>query len=203
MSRAKAGAGGVATAIATVLGAAALYLWGGARPGGRARQRARRVGPIRKATTISLTTERAYRFWRDLRNLPFFMERLDSVEMLDPFRSRWRVRGQMGRTLEWETRIVEDRENELIRWASVEGAPIANRGQVRFRPLPGDRGTEISVEFECVPPVGEPDSASSAWAAGLELQVERDLGCLKRIIEVGEVMHESAAARRDIHAEGP
>src|SRR5204862_13012 len=117
--------------------------------------RARLAGPVRRSITIAATPDAAYRFWRDLHNLPTFMERLESLEVLASGRSRWRLRAPKGLALTWEADIVEDRASEIIRWQSVEGSEIANRGVVRFRPAPGDQGTEIAVELEYVPPGGE------------------------------------------------
>lgn len=43
-----------------------------------------------------------------------FMQQLKSVEELDSQRSHWRVALPSGLEVEWEARIIEERENELI-----------------------------------------------------------------------------------------
>jgi len=186
----------VAVAIGAVLGVTVLDIFAASRS--RTTQTARAARPVRKSITVAVAADRAYRFWRDLRNLPFFIDRLESVEVLDPARSRWRVSGPMGRTLEWEARIVDERENELIRWRSVEGADVPHRGEVRFRPAPGGRGTEISVHLDYVAPGGELGRAASLLSSqALQIEIERGLRRLKQIMEVGEVVVSQASPSPD------
>src|SRR5437660_9356231 len=43
---------------------------------------------------INCSPEKAYRFWRDLENLPRFMRHLHSVKLLDDRRSEWTALGR-------------------------------------------------------------------------------------------------------------
>ena len=143
---------------------------------------------MRRAITIAATPDAAYRFWRDLNNLPKFMERIESLEVLASGRSRWRLRVPTGL----------DRVSEIIRWQSVEGSDVLNRGVVRFRPAPGDQGTEIAVELEYVPPAGEVGRMASFLSnEALGVQLERDLRRLKQLLEVGEIVQSDARVRRE------
>jgi uncharacterized membrane protein len=179
-----------------VLGVTLADAYVASRSSGRAR--ARLAGPVRRAITVASTPDAAYRFWRDLGNLPKFMERLESLEVLASGRSRWRLRGPKGLALTWEAEIVEDRGSEIIRWQSVEGWDVANRGAVRFRPAPGGQGTEIAVELEYVPPAGELGRLASFLSnKALEVQLERDLRRLKQLLEVGEIVRSDARVRRE------
>ena len=145
-----------------------------------------------------ISPDAAYRFWRDLPNLPKFMERIESLEVLASGRSRWRLRVPTGLALSWDADVVEDRVSEVIRWQSVEGSEVLNRGVVRFRPAPGDQGTEISVELEYVPPAGEVGRLASFLSnQALEVQLERDLRRLKQLLEVGEIVLSDARVRRE------
>jgi len=56
----------------------------------------------------------------------------------------------LGASVEWDADIIEDRENEFISWASVEGADVDNL-VLWFKPAPGDRGTEVKVVIESPP----------------------------------------------------
>jgi len=56
--------------------------------------------------------------------------------------------------MEWDTQIVEDRHGKLLRWESLEGAPLPNEGTVRFSPAPGDWGTEAMLCLRFDPPGG-------------------------------------------------
>jgi uncharacterized membrane protein len=192
----RAHVGRIAGAIGAVVGATLVDVYVASRSTGRSR--ARLAGPVRRAITVASTPDAAYRFWRDLRNLPMFMERLESLEALASGRSRWRLRAPAGLALTWEAEIVEDRAGEIIRWQSVEGSGVANRGAVRFRLAPGGQGTEIAVELAYVPPAGEMGRLASFLSnEALEVQLERDLRRLKQLLEVGEIVQSDARLRRE------
>ncbi|NJN19465.1 MAG: hypothetical protein HC822_26080 [Oscillochloris sp.] len=76
----------------------------------------------------------------------------------------------------------------MIAWRSEPDAQIVNAGSVRFRDAPGERGTEIRVVLEYMPPAGMLGRAA-ARLLGEEpgQQVMDDLRRLKMVIEAGEV----------------
>ena len=167
-----------------VAGVTALDIYAATRS--RGRERAAAAGPVRRAITIAVTPERAYSFWRELQNLPSFMAGLHSVYEIDARRSRWRAWLPLGRTLEWEADIVEERPNECIAWQSVRGSDVSHAGEVRFRQAPGGRGTEIVVELAYVPPAGELGRAAALFSNhALQVQLESDLRRLKQLLELG------------------
>jgi hypothetical protein len=65
----------IAGAIGAVLGATVVDAYTASRSSGRSA--ARLAGPVRRAITVASTPDAAYRFWRDLGNLPKFMERIE------------------------------------------------------------------------------------------------------------------------------
>jgi uncharacterized membrane protein len=192
----------VAGTIAAVAGVTALDIYAAIKA--RGRERAAVAGPVQAVITIAVTPERAYRFWRDLQNLPAFMTRLDSVYELDERRSRWHASLPAGRALEWEGELVEDRPNECIAWRSVADSDVTHGGEVRFRAAPGGRGAEIRVQLAYVPPAGELGRVA-AWFSNqaLKIQLENDLRRLKQLLEVGEVVHSDASIHRGRHPAQP
>lgn len=151
---------------------------------------------VRKSFTINRQPDVVYGFWRKLENLPRFMRHLESVEVIDARRSRWRAKAPAGLTVEWEAEITDDRPNDRISWRSVEGATVPNRGTVRFTPAPGARGTEVHVDLEYSVPGGRV-SSTIAKLFGREpgQQVEDDLRRLKQLLETGEIARSSGSAR--------
>src|SRR5205823_3058092 len=68
----------------------------------------RRILPLkRKGLTINRPAEELYRFWRDLENLPRFMENLEAVQVTGETRSHWKANGPAGMTVEWDAEILE------------------------------------------------------------------------------------------------
>ena len=149
-------------------------------------------GVERRATAaITVNRERSevYRHWRDLEHLPEFMAHLRSVQADASGRSRWEAAGPAGTTVRWEAEVVEDREDEVISWSSIEGADVDNAGSVSFRDAPGGRGTEIVVDLRYRPPGGHA-GATVAKLLGEEpnQQLRDDLRRFKQVIELGEVV---------------
>jgi len=205
--------GRVATAAAAVLGVTALDVLTGRqlkreedRGAGRAGRAERRGAGIEvtESITIGRPPEEVYRFWRALEHLPEFMEHLESVQVLDERRSRWRARAPGGSSVEWDAEIVEDRPNELIAWRSAGEADVSNTGRVRFVPAPGGRGTEVHVELRYDPPGGRMGSlVAKLFGEEPSQQVKSDLRRLKQVIETGEVVRSDASVHRGMHPAQP
>lgn len=179
----------VAVAAAAVVGVTALDVLAAARLS-RADEPTER-GTLRARTVITVNTppEEAYRRWRQLENLPSFMSHLQSVDVDGGGRSHWVATGPGGGTVEWDAEIVEDVPNERIAWRSTAGADVDNSGSIRFRPAPGGRGTEVTVELEYAPPGGAV-GATVAKLFGEEpnQQLRDDLRRFKQVVETGEVV---------------
>ncbi len=103
---------------------------------------------VDEAVTVGKPREEVYRFWRDIDNLKRLSPRIESVEALDERRSRWRVRGPHGGSVDWESEIVRDDPGREIVWRTTRQREIANFGSVRFEDAPGDRGTIVKVHLD-------------------------------------------------------
>jgi len=136
----------------------------------------RRGEGVRVDETIVLNRPRGevYRFWRNLENLPRFMDHLEAVAVLDERRSHWTAKGPAGSRVEWDAEIHDEIPNELIAWRSLPGSEVDNAGSVHFMPTEnGD--TEVRVVLR-VRLLGEDPSR----------QVADDLRRLKQVVEAGE-----------------
>lgn len=162
-------------------------------------------GFVRKqSVTIARTPEELYYFWRDFRNLASFMSHVQSVQVKSETQSHWVVSAPAGRTVEWDAEITEDRPGELIAWRSLEGADVENRGEVRFRRAPGDRGCEIHVRLEYKPPGGALGTVvARLFGEEPGQQLKDDLARLKQALETGEVAQSDASIHRGMHPAQP
>jgi uncharacterized membrane protein len=127
-----------------------------------------------------------YRFWRNLENLPRFMDHLEAVTVVDEHRSHWVAKGPAGSRVEWDAEIHNEIPNELIAWRSLEGSEVANAGSVHFVPV--DNGdTEVRVVLRFDPPAGKVGAAvSRLLGEDPSRQVAHDLRRLKQVVEAGE-----------------
>ena len=157
-------------------------------------RRARAASPLRltATTTVLKPPQEVYAFWRQLEHLPSFMTHLESVVEDGP-RSRWTARAPLGRVA-WDAEIVEDVPGERLAWRSTGRTSVPNSGVVRFRPAPGDRGTEIRVELRYEVPGGRA-GATFARLLGEDphQQVEDDLRRAKQVLETGDVVRSSGS----------
>ncbi|MDX2151124.1 MAG: SRPBCC family protein [Bryobacteraceae bacterium] len=157
-----------------------------------------------KSITVNKPVEEVYAFWRNFENFPSFMPHLESVRSTGDRRTLWRARGPMGRIVEWEAEITEERPNECIAWHSLEGSDVANSGSVRFERAPMDRGTVVRVQIRYTPPAGRfGATVAKLWGNDPEQMLDRDLRTFKQIMETGEVVHSDASIHRGAHAAQP
>ncbi|MEH1167367.1 SRPBCC family protein [Micromonospora sp. CPCC 205539] len=156
---------------------------------GQARRARARVIRMQVAVTVNRSPAEAYRFWRDVENLPRFMAHLESVRADDLRRSHWVAHGPVGRRVEWDAEIIDDQPNTSITWRSLPGTRVPNAGRVRFVPAPGDRGTEVRVELRYAPPAGALGRVvAKLFGEEPEQQVRDDLRRFKQVLETGEVV---------------
>jgi uncharacterized membrane protein len=62
------------------------------------------------------------------------MGHLGEVTVASKERTHWRVRGPLGRSLEWDAQVVDDRSGEYLLWASLARAEVPNEGSISSRP---------------------------------------------------------------------
>lgn len=143
---------------------------------------------VGRTVTINRPRSEVYARWRDFSRFPEFMENVRSVTVLDQTRSRWVIEAPAGTTVEFETRITEDRPDELIAWESDEDADVRNSGRVTFREAPGGRGTEVEAVISYDPPAGAVGRmAAKLFQREPNIQVRRELKRFKQLMEAGEI----------------
>jgi uncharacterized membrane protein len=135
---------------------------------------------------VNCTPEQAYRFWQDVENLPRFMNRIQSVTILDNGRSRWTANGPMGKPIRWDAEITIERPNQSIAWRSLPGSDVQVNGRVDFEQAPGDRGTLISARIEYGPVQGL-GTLAKFLNKGASFAMRQDLRRLEALMEAGEI----------------
>jgi len=139
---------------------------------------------IEKTIVIAAAPAELFRFWRNLENLPEFMENIESVRVLDDRRSHWVVKGPGGRPVEWDAEIVNEHPGEMISWQTLPGADVQSAGTVRFTPAEDGKSTKLRVILEVHPPAGVVGAKiARLFGKDPEAQLDEDLARLKRIIE--------------------
>jgi len=142
---------------------------------------------VEESVTVQRPAADVFTFWRNLENLPRFMDHVKEVRILDNKRSHWVVRGPAG-SIEWDAEIINEEPNRLISWKTTAEAQVDNAGTVMFREAPGGRGTEIRVVLDYLPPAGKVGAAvARLLGENPGRQIREDLRCMRELLETGEV----------------
>ncbi len=204
-SRVEAAAG-----LGLALGAAAIgaYLsarkdrggWDDDAPGYTARRGFGKYEVSGRTVTIGKPRAELFAFWRDFSNLAQVMENAEKVETRPDGRSVWTIKAPAGQTVEVETEVVREVQDELIAWRSVEGSQIDTEGRVMFKDAPGDRGTQVTLIVAYDAPGGKLGKAiAKLFLREPEIQARHDLKRFKMLMECGEIAT-SARRREDTRA---
>ena len=138
---------------------------------------------VEQAIVIGRPRDELFRFWRQLDNLPRFMDHLESVTVLDERRSHWAAKGPLGARVEWDAEIVHEIPDEILAWRSLPGSDVDQAGQVQFTPAHGG-GTEVLVVLRYATPAGKA-GATVAHLLGDDpaRQIADDLRRFKQVTE--------------------
>ena len=143
---------------------------------------------IGRTVSINAPRQALYEFWRDFRNLPLFMDNIESVREIDARRSHWRIKGPADSSVEWDSLIIEDVPGEVIAWRSAEDAEVPNSGRIEFRDTTNGRGTQVTVTIVYDPPAGKVGKAmAKLFGREPNIQARRDLRRFKQLMETGEI----------------
>jgi uncharacterized membrane protein len=144
---------------------------------------------VERSVTVNRPKEELFQMWRDFENLPRFMQHLEAVHVDDTSgRSHWVAKGPLGKNIEWDAEVIEERENELLVWKSLPGSMVESMGRVEFTDAPAGRGTIVHVSMHYNPPGGSLGAAfAKLFGEEPDQQVNEDLRHFKQIIETGEV----------------
>src|ERR1043165_5144357 len=177
----------IAAATAGVLGVTALDVYSGKRLTATQSGAAPAI-EVTQTVTINSSPDELYHFWKNLENLPLFMEHLESVSEVNERVSHWVAKAPAGASVEWDAEVVDDQPERRIGWRTLPESQVTHEGMVSFEPATGGRGTIVRVEMLYVPPAGK----VGAWIARMfgeepTLQVAEDLRRLKQLLETGGV----------------
>jgi uncharacterized membrane protein len=152
----------------------------------RRRLGGRRGIHVEESVTVNVPAATAFRFWRNLENLPTFMQHLEQVAVREGGISHWVAKGPAGFAPEWDARIVNEIDNKVIGWQSIEGSRVANAGSVTFAETA--HGTRVRVHLQYDPPAGAIGAAvARLFGASPSRTIREDLRRFKQLMETGEI----------------
>ncbi len=151
---------------------------------------------VAEVVTIRAPAGELYAFWRDLEQLPRFMNHLVSVTDLDGRLSHWVAQAAGGRTVEWSAEIINEIPGELIAWSTLAGSEVVSSGSVSFKPSADGRETQVRVRLQYDPPAGKIGAAVARLLGKDPSQtIREDLRRFKQLMEAGEIATTDGQAR--------
>ena len=143
------------------------------------------MGTVAHYLEVNAPADQCYAWWRGLTNLPRILPDVQSVQPVGGSTrvTHWKVHGPLGRSVEWEARIVEDVPGQKIAWATGDssGLEVRNAGAVRFDDHGSTAGVEVSLHYD--PPAGVVGEAVAKLFSDPQSKVERALLAFKDTIE--------------------
>lgn len=148
-----------------------------------------------KTITINRPVDDVYATWRNLENLPRFMEHVVSVTQKDDKVSHWEACSPDGERVQWDARIIEEKPDELIAWESLPDSEIKTAGSFRVGPAPEGQGTVVKVALKYSAGGTIKKAFAKVFSGAIDKRIAQDLMNFKTLMETGEVPTTQTQAR--------
>jgi uncharacterized membrane protein len=157
-----------------------------------------RVSRVQRSVTVARPRHEVFRFWRDFRNWPLFMERLEAVHALDDGHFRAVVKGRGDKMMEWEIEVEGEGADEHITWIATYRSEVLFRANLKLKDAPGDRGTEVTLTMGAGVPGGPiPSLVMGVMLKNPDRTVRKDLARFKQMMETGELITSASPSARE------
>lgn len=153
---------------------------------------------------INMPREEIYEYWRNLENLPLFMDHLESVTEKDDKTSEWKAKLPAGiGSVSWKSEIIDEEPNEHLSWRSLPDSTIENEGSVKFREV-GEFETQVDATITYSAPMGKAgEKVAQFFNPQVERMVRDDLRNFKKHMEIdkGVVMDGQNPSKKPNYSE--
>ncbi len=141
---------------------------------------------VQESIEVQAPPQDVFMFWSNFQNFPRVMRNVEEVRMTGPDTSHWRVKGPLGKTVEFDARTTEMSLDRGIAWESIEGE-VDTSGQVRFEEVAAGR-TRIDVTMNYAdPPGGKVGELVADAVSNPERELREDLENFAQRVERGEL----------------
>ncbi len=151
-------------------------------------QSVRSENSVRGSMTIKESAQELYSLWRNPENFQRIFAHFAQISVTSNESSHWVIRAPLGKTIEWDAWITEERPGEAIRWKASDDSKLPNWGQLTFRQAPGDKGTELVLDLHFDPPGGVfGQKVSDIFGIVPRTIATQALRRFKSLVETGEI----------------
>ena len=141
---------------------------------------------VHESVEVQAPLQDVFTYWSDFENFPKFMSNIEEVRMTGQDTSHWRVKGPLGKSVEFDAKTTEMDPSRGIGWNTVDGE-VMTSGEVRFDEVSTDR-TRVEVTMNYAdPPGGKVGELAASVVSNPEREMREDLENFARKIERGEL----------------
>jgi uncharacterized membrane protein len=127
-----------------------------------------------------------FAYWSNFENFPRFMQNIEEVRTTGQDTSHWRVKGPLGKSVEFDAKTTEMDPQRGIGWNTVDGE-VHTSGEVRFEEVtPGRTRVDVTMNY-ADPPGGKLGEVAADLISDPERSMKEDLANFARIVERGEL----------------
>lgn len=174
--------------LMAILGSVLLFRAAGTSNSGPIESGTQQPTVFRDSITVGRSPEDLSEFVREPANLGEALRPFADVRSAGPDRLRFTVDPPVGPDVHWRMALVEERPGEVLRWTNERRRIVPYEMVVHFRPAPGGRGTELTLELKFDPPGGR---HGATVLQRLDVVPESLVGVvldrLKSLAETGEI----------------
>jgi uncharacterized membrane protein len=141
---------------------------------------------VNESIEVQAPVAEVYRYWSNFENFPNFMQNVEEVRMTGEDTSHWKIKGPLGKSVEFDAKTTEMDPSRGIGWNTVEGE-VMTSGEARFQEVQPDR-TRIEVVMNYSdPPGGKVGEAVAGLIQNPDRELKQDLQNFAQIVERGEL----------------
>lgn len=141
---------------------------------------------VNESIEVQAPVAEVYRYWSNFENFPKFMQNVEEVRMTGQDTSHWKVKGPLGKSVQFEARTTEMSPNRGVGWNTDEGE-VMTSGEAKFEEIAPDR-TRVEVTMNYAdPPGGKIGEVAANMLSNPEKNMQEDLQNFAQIVESGEL----------------
>ena len=141
---------------------------------------------VHETIEVEAPVDDVFSYWSNFENFSSFMSNVEEVRMSAQDTSHWRVKGPLGKSVEFDAKTTEMDPSRGIGWNTVEGE-VMTSGEVRFEETaPGRTRVEVTMNY-ADPPGGAVGETVANILSNPERNLKEDLQNFAGIVERGEL----------------
>ncbi|CAN5665027.1 hypothetical protein BH24ACT18_BH24ACT18_11010 [soil metagenome] len=141
---------------------------------------------VQESVEVQAPVEDVFRYWSNFENFPSFMSNVDEVRMTGQDTSHWKVKGPLGKSVQFDAKTTEMDPGRGIGWNTIEG-DVMTSGEARFEEVaPGRTRIDVTMNYSD-PPGGAVGEAVANVLSSPERNLKEDLQNFAKIVERGEL----------------